>query len=307
MQDIKSILDKFIFQAQTSDLKSSDYPKEYSDLKMKVSFGMGAPARVPWIAFIAPDMQVSKGFYPVYLYYKSFNTLILAYGVSETSEFERTWPAEVMNSAPTISSFFDKEVPRYGDSFVFKAYKVIIENNTINYSYPNGEFVSGQDLQADLQTIMDYYKKIVSIEIRKEDSIFSHGIFYLEKQLEDFIIQNWDKTELGKRFDLIVEGGELLSQQYQTDIGQIDILAKDKTTHSFVVIELKKDKSSDDTIGQITRYMGWIKEKKKDSNVKGVIIAANPDKKLYYATKVVSNIEVFLYEVDFKLKKFEEV
>ena len=96
----------------------------------------------------------------------------------------------------------------------------------------------------------------------------------MEKQLEDFIIFNWDKTALGKRFDLIVEEGESVSQQYRTDIGRIDILARDKNSMSYVVIELKRDQSSDDTVGQLARYMGWIKENKKDDNVKGIIIAA---------------------------------
>jgi len=32
------------------------------------------------MAFIAPEMAVSRVFYPVYLYYKDLGTLILAYG-----------------------------------------------------------------------------------------------------------------------------------------------------------------------------------------------------------------------------------
>ena len=114
---------------------------------------------------------------------------------------------------------------------------------------------------------------------------------------------NLDNT--GKRYGLIIEEGELLSQQYKTDIGPIDILAKDEQNNSYVVIELKKNQTSDDTIGQLTRYMGWIKEKKKDNNVKGVIIAAEYDQKLEYALKVVPNIQVFLYRVDFKLSEYK--
>ena len=53
--------------------------------------------------------------------------------------------------------------------------------------------------------------------------------------------------------------------------------------------------------------MGWIKENKGDKNVKGIIIAAEYDKKLEYALKVVPNIEVFLYKVDFKLSEFKGV
>jgi len=308
MNNWQTILKEFLLQAQKGELKTSSYPKEWSDLKMKVSFGMGAPARVPWIAFTAPEMQVSKGFYPVYLYYKELNTLILAYGISETSEFPKTWPAEIMNSASTIKAYFDKEVPRYGDSFVFKAYTIKINNGKVEFVYSDdNKIATEKDIESDLSTILDYYKKIVSIEIRKEDSVLGQGLFYMEKQLEDFIIHNWEKTELGKRFDLIIEDGELVSQQYRTDIGNIDILAKDKKTNNFCVIELKKNQTSDDTVGQLTRYMGWVIKNKGDKNVKGIIIAAEFDKKLEYALEAVRNVEVFLYEVDFKLSEFKRV
>lgn len=303
-----NILNDFLKQSKAGDLKTSQYPKEWNNLKTKVSFGMGAPARIPWIAFIAPEMQVSKGFYPVYLYYKELETLILAYGISETAEFDKSWPAEIMNSTQTIEGFFDQDVPRYGDSFVFKAYKISIENNVVKINYSdNGETATEIDLESDLETILEYYKKAVSIPFTPTTSDYGQGIFYMEKQLEDFIIQNWEKTELGKKYDLIIEEGELISQQYRTDIGPIDILAIDKKSKSFVVIELKKNQTSDDTIGQLARYMGWIQETKKDNNVKGIIIAGSYDKKLDYALKVMKNIEVFLYEVDFKLKEFKGI
>lgn len=125
----------------------------------------------------------------------------------------------------------------------------------------------------------------------------------MEKQLEDFLILNWEKTELGRKYDLISEEGELKSQQYRTDIGPIDILATDKTTNSFVVIELKKNQTSDDTVGQLARYMGWIKKHKNTNDIKGVIIAGQSDKKLEYALTMMPNVELFIYEVDFKLKK----
>ena len=45
---------EFILQSSTSNLKSWQYPKDYLDLTMKVSFGQGKQARVPWISFTAP-------------------------------------------------------------------------------------------------------------------------------------------------------------------------------------------------------------------------------------------------------------
>ena len=42
---------------------------------MKVSFGQGNLSKVPWVALRAPDMPVSNGYNPVYLFYKEQNIL----------------------------------------------------------------------------------------------------------------------------------------------------------------------------------------------------------------------------------------
>lgn len=307
MQRWKKVLDRFINQAQESNLKTATYPKDYAGLTMKVSFGQGAPARIPWIAFIAPDMAVSKGIYPVYLYYKDLNTLILAYGISETDEYGTSWPTDVMNSSQTITAYFDKDVPRYGDSFVFKAYTVATNNDEVEYKSPeSGGIASEKDLESDLSTIIEYYKKLVTPGSAATVPEINQGLFYMEKQLEDFLIRNWENTELGQKYNLIKEDGELKSQQYRTEIGRIDILAKDKESSNYVVIELKKNQTSDDTVGQLTRYMGWVSDKHGDKDVKGIIICGQYDKRLEYATRMVPNTEVFVYEVDFKLIRAEK-
>ena len=110
----------------------------------------------------------------------------------------------------------------------------------------------------------------------------------------------------GEKYNLIIEDGIVKSQQYRTDIGSIDILAKDKVTGDYVVIELKKNQTSDDTVGQISRYMGWVKEHLDCKGVKGVIICGKYDIKLDYAIKSSENIEVFLYEVNFSLNEFKK-
>ena len=51
--------------------------------------------------------------------------------------------------------------------------------------------------------------------------------------------------------------------------------------------------------------MGWIKKNKNDEGVKGVIVAGQFDNKLDHARSMIPNCEVFLYEVDFKLKEFK--
>lgn len=138
-----------------------------------------------------------------------------------------------------------------------------------------------------------------------EESAESKSSFYMEKELENFLISNWDRTELAKKYDLIEEEGEMVSQQYPTGIGKIDILVRDKTTAQYVVIELKKNQTSDDTIGQLTRYMGWLKMHKTSGKAaKGIIIASAYDAKLFYALTQVNDVEVYTYQVDFKLKPF---
>lgn len=301
------LLQKYLLQAEEGDLHTSQYPKEWNGFKMKVSFGMGAVSRVPWIAFTAPDITVSNGYFPVYLYYKELGVLILSYGISETNEFEDAWPSEVTGSSETIKAHLGAQVPRYGDSYVFKSYKVDKLGSISLQDPTTNEVVNNEELESHLEQILKYYQQVTETEIHSQTSTVGQGIFYLEKQLEDFIIQNWTNTDLGAKYDLIVEEGVLISQQYRTDIGPMDILAKDKKTGSYVVIELKKNQTSDDTIGQVARYMGWVKDTLKDDNVKGIIIAQAYDKKLEYALKMITNVEVYIYEVDFRLKEFTGV
>jgi len=52
---IKELLERFIKQARTSDKKYKHYLKTFEGLKVKVSFGQGKEARIPWISFLAND------------------------------------------------------------------------------------------------------------------------------------------------------------------------------------------------------------------------------------------------------------
>ena len=121
---------KFLNQTKTSDLTTTHYDNSYANLKVKVSFGQGNQARVPWIAFLKENQTVQNGIYPVYLYFKEKKLLILAYGVSETNRPTINWK---LLDPITIKSYFEKNnlgVPeRYGNSFVYKTYKTDRELN----------------------------------------------------------------------------------------------------------------------------------------------------------------------------------
>lgn len=129
--------------------------------------------------------------------------------------------------------------------------------------------------------------------------------FALEKHLEDFLVENWHQTELGRDYDIFEEEGERVGQQYETDTGPIDVLAISKNKKRLLVVELKKGRASDAVVGQVLRYMGYVKEELAEDGqeVRGVIIALDDDQRLRRALAVAPGIEFFRYQVSFRLHK----
>jgi len=113
--------------------------------------------------------------------------------------------------------------------------------------------------------------------------------FTMENHLEAFLAANWNQTELSKVFSIYEEEGEPVGQQYATDAGPIDILAISKDRKRLLVVELKRGRASDVVVGQVLRYMGYIKEEiaEPDQSVEGVIIALEDDQKLRWALAAV--------------------
>lgn len=146
---------------------------------------------------------------------------------------------------------------------------------------------------------------VVSNDSVIEDIYTDSSEFSLESHLEDFLIENWEKLDLGRDYKILEEDGDIVGQQYITPIGRMDILAKSKDDKHWLVIELKKGKISDSVIGQTLRYIGWVKENKakEGETVSGLVIVGEADEKLLYSLKAVSNIKLRTYSVSFKLSE----
>ena len=129
--------------------------------------------------------------------------------------------------------------------------------------------------------------------------------FAMEKHLEDFLVQNWAQTDLGKEYDIFEEEGEKVGQQYPTDTGPVDILAISKDKKNLLVVELKKGRASDVAVGQLLRYMGYAQEELAEDGqtVKGAIIALEDDQRIKRALAVVPAIVFYRYQISFKLMK----
>lgn len=120
-------------------------------------------------------------------------------------------------------------------------------------------------------------ERVQALEVDHYQSLIHRNFSYLFKNQLTYYDEDYQGAHNG---------------HFATDeVGTLDFLAKD-TNDNFVVIELKKD-STDKTLGQILRYMGWVKENlcKEKQDVRGLIIAESKDNRLDYALKVISNVE----------------
>ena len=142
---------------------------------------------------------------------------------------------------------------------------------------------------------------IISTNPEIEDPV----AFAMEKHLEAFLVANWNQTILSKDFSIYEEDGEPVGQQYATDAGPIDVLAISKNKKRLLVVELKRGRATDVVVGQVLRYMGFIKEQiaEADQTVEGVIIALDDDQKMRWALLSVPSISFYRYEISFKLVK----
>jgi hypothetical protein len=140
----------------------------------------------------------------------------------------------------------------------------------------------------------------------EKEVLDNNGEMYFpwETHLRDFIAKNLSSMSIGgKALRLYVDndGGDGI--EFQTDVGRIDILAVDQDDN-FVVFELKLNKGVDNAMGQLLRYMGWIKsEFAPDKDVQGVIVAGEIDEKLKYAASMVKNVTLFKYQITFSLQE----
>jgi hypothetical protein len=119
----------------------------------------------------------------------------------------------------------------------------------------------------------------------------------LERDLERALVSRLDQLEAGLR---LVNGHGTRGQQLDTGVvGRLDLLAHDQADR-FVVIELKVGRADDKVVGQILRYMGWVKrELANGADVRGIIVASDFDDRIRYAVEAIPSVELKRYEINF--------
>lgn len=132
-------------------------------------------------------------------------------------------------------------------------------------------------------------------ETETPESIISEepdtGFMALEKHLEEYVLKNWDNIDFGEKLTLYADEEGSTGQQYTTDVGIIDILARD-ANGGFVVIELKRAQEGYKVVGQTLNYIGWVKANlaEEGERVRGLVIVGRADKTLRSAVQPVSDI-----------------
>ncbi|HPD60477.1 MAG TPA: endonuclease NucS [Thermodesulfobacteriota bacterium] len=124
--------------------------------------------------------------------------------------------------------------------------------------------------------------------------------FKFEKDFQKCLNANWEETPFHEEWEL-QKTGFLKEGKYNTgEIGELDLLAKHRKEERWLVVELKREQSSDETVGQILRYMGWVKKNLAGENgkVQGFIISETTDARIRYALVCVPDISLKVYRFE---------
>ncbi|XKH61025.1 endonuclease NucS [Halomonas sediminis] len=121
------------------------------------------------------------------------------------------------------------------------------------------------------------------------------GEFAYEHDLRDFLARNLQLLEPG--LTLYTDEG-ITGVEFPVGGRYIDLLAVD-SFGNYVVIELKVSKGYDRVVGQLLRYMNWIKINQADEgqSVRGVIVAKNISEDLRLACARLPNVALAEYKL----------
>jgi hypothetical protein len=136
-----------------------------------------------------------------------------------------------------------------------------------------------------------------------EDANAEPHEFAYENDLKNFLAGNLHVVRASLA---LYEDGDISGVEFPAGDRRIDILAVEGGK-DLVVIELKVSEGYDRAVGQLLRYMGWIKQNLAEpgQKVKGMIIARNISEDLRLAASQVLDVELYEYQLSISLNKIE--
>lgn len=134
----------------------------------------------------------------------------------------------------------------------------------------------------------------ISVDEETDVRELAEATVSLERDIEDHLVHHLETIE---------EGMELEGRQINTDVGRIDILARD-SGGSRVIIEIKVGEAKDSAIGQIARYLGWY-TRTEEKPARGVLIASSFPVGVQYAAAAIPNLALITYRIHFSFEASE--
>ena len=141
-------------------------------------------------------------------------------------------------------------------------------------------------------------------EVDAEDNPGSRK-FAIERDLQGYLAKNLGLLEAGLKL-YEDEDGAFTGVEFPAGQRRIDILAVG-ADGAYVVIETKVSRAYDQVVGQVLRYMGWIKQNLAgEAPVRGIIVASEISEDLILATSSIEHIRLTEYQISFSLRAIED-
>jgi hypothetical protein len=235
---------------------------------------------------------------------------ITAYYVVErywdTAEAARDRNIAAKYKSPHISEFLSGErsyrddVMIFGDPILSRTLrrpllfdKALAKRLSLGIRFPSGKSEAraiGEATRAwrhltddDVETFLEAIKS--SEEELPVEAILSTGEVteVIEKDIETFIERN--PSLLGRSL-------KLEARQFDTDVGRIDLLFRNK--RNYLVVEIKLHRIGRDAVSQLRRYMNWVK-KNWQGRVSGAIVCEGVMPAFQEEFRKLKNIRILCY------------
>lgn len=145
--------------------------------------------------------------------------------------------------------------------------------------------------------------EITEDEGEEETSHLGSAEFAYESDLKNYLAKNLSIIEAGLT---LYEDEGISGIEFPVGGRFVDILGVD-SNNNLVVIELKVSRGYDKVIGQLMRYMAWIKNNQAENgqSTRGIIIAREISTDLKLACSLTTDIQLFEYELSLQVRQIE--
>ena len=126
--------------------------------------------------------------------------------------------------------------------------------------------------------------------------------FLLERDLQRYLAENLECIEPGLK---LYEADGMKGFEFEAGGGRrIDILAVDRAG-MFVVLELKVSKGYDRVVGQLLRYVNWVRQNLAEPGqaVRGIIVCRTMSEDLRLACASIKDVELMEYKLSVTVAK----